>query len=175
MAEEQVQGAEQAGEGTAPKKGASKLLLPIIVAVATLAGGVVGVTVVAPRLIAARATSAEPADSAAEGEHGGEGGEPRPLLKMDNLIVNPAGAQGTRFLMVSVAVEAPTPKVGDELRAQELRIRDLIIGLLERQTMQDLSTPGIREDLKGQIADTIGALMGQAGKIRVLLPQFVVQ
>ncbi len=174
MAEEQAQGAEEAGEGEAPKKGASKLLLPIIVAVATVAGGVVGVTVVAPRLIAARAASAAPADSA-DGEHGGGGGEPGPLLKMDNLIVNPAGAQGTRFLMVSVAVEAPTPKVGDELRAQELRIRDLIIGLLERQTMQDLSTPGIREELKGQIADTIGALMGQAGKIRVLLPQFVVQ
>jgi flagellar FliL protein len=169
--------APAAGGAAAAPKAPSKLLLPIVVAAATLAGGAVGVMVVAPMFIASRAAQAsegldpEGAGAADDGHGAPVGGGP--MFKVDNLIVNPAGSQGSRFLMVSVAVETPDPKIEEHLRKQEPRIRDLIIGLLEQQTMEMLSRPGVREEIKLQLGDSISMLAGV--KVRAFLPQFVIQ
>lgn len=160
----------------ASKKGSSKLLLPIVVAVATLLGGVVGVLLVAPKLIASReASTAEHSaeeTAKAEGEKKAERG---PLFKIDNLIVNPAGSQGSRFLMVSIAIEAADDKMDEDLRRREPLIRDVVIALLEKQSMESLARPGIRDSLKAAIADTVTILAGSKQRLAVFLPQFVIQ
>ena len=95
---------------------------------------------------------------------------------MDNLIVNPAGSQGTRFLMVSVAVATPSGEVAEQLRAEEAVIRDIVIALLEKKSMETLALPGIRDSIKAELSDTISALAGRSGeKLKVYLPQFVIQ
>jgi len=170
---------EPAAPEAAPAEGAeakpkkpNKLVLPLVVALMTVAGGAVGVMVVAPKLMADR-TAHEDADSTAAraAEPVGKG----PMFKIDNLIVNPAGSQGTRFLMVSVAVETPDAAFEALLRSREPQIRDVVIAMLERQTMESLSITGIRDTLKAQIADTITTLSGAKSKLRVYLPQFVIQ
>ena len=70
----------------------------------------------------------------------------------------------------------PPPTAQDEaLRAMEAQIRDLVISLLEKQTMEALGTPGIRDSLKAQLSDTISALARSPTKLPVFLPQFVIQ
>ena len=159
------------------KAGQSKLLLPIVVAVATILGGVVGVLVVAPRLAPARQVEAKKAaglEPAAAGEDG-KGAERGPLFKIDNLIVNPAGSLGTRFLMVSVAIETTNDAMDEKLRRREAEIRDLLIALFEKQTMESLGRAGIRDSLKRIITDTVSTLAGSPTKLGVYLPQFVIQ
>ncbi|MCC7131709.1 MAG: hypothetical protein IT352_03640, partial [Gemmatimonadales bacterium] len=109
MSEEKVaEGAPaEAAEGEEKaKKGPNKLLLPLIVLLMTAAGGAVGMMVVAPTLVArehkAAGLEAEPAEGGeggeehgGGGEHGEGGGEKGPMFKIDNLIVNPAGSQGS--------------------------------------------------------------------------------
>jgi flagellar FliL protein len=160
----------------------NKLLLPFVIGVMTVAGGLAGVLVVGPRIVAARSTVAEglepagPAEGKPEDEPPHEeGGEKGPTFKIDNLIVNPAGSQGSRFLMVSVAVETPDAKLDASLRSREAQIRDLLIAMFERQTMEQLAAPGIRDTLKSRLADTLTALVGAKTKLRVFLPQFVIQ
>ena len=167
-------------EGAAgPKKAPSKLLLPLVVALATVLGGVVGVVVVAPKLIASRAKAeakkVEEANAAGEEKKEGKAAEKGPLLKIDNLIVNPAGSQGSRFLMVSVAIETTSGQMDEALRRQEPEIRDILIALLEKQTMESLGRPGIRDSLKEAIADTVTALAKSPRRLAVFLPQFVIQ
>lgn len=165
------------GAAEAPAKGPNKLLLPLIVALMTIAGGAVGVVVVAPRLIAAKAPVAEglEANPEAHGE-AKAGAEAGPMFKIDNLIVNPLGALGSRFLMVSVAVETPNAKLEAQLRSREAQIRDIVIALLERQTMETLALPGIRDSLKTQLSDTISVIAGMGkARLNVFLPQFVIQ
>jgi len=166
-------------EGTsAPNKAPSKLLLPMVVALATVLGGVVGVLVVAPKLIASRAKAeAKQAQeaSAEAGKKEEKAAEKGPLLKIDNLIVNPAGSQGSRFLMVSVAIETTSGQMDETLRRQEPEIRDILIALLEKQTMESLGRPGIRDSLKELIADTVTALARSPRRLAVFLPQFVIQ
>lgn len=180
MSEEATAPAE--GAEAKPKK-ANKLLLPLVVALTTVAGGVVGVMVVGPKLSAKAGLQAgleakgaeEEKGGEKEGKEGKEGGQKGPMLKLDNLIVNPSGSQGARFLMVSVAIETTSGDQDEKLRAQEPQIRDVIIALLEKQTMEQLSAPGVRDTLKAQLSDTISAIAGTKTKLRVFLPQFVIQ
>lgn len=182
MSEEAAAPAEGA-EGEAKPKKANKLLLPLVTAVMTIAGGVVGVLVIGPKLTARQAMQAgleaepkeEKEEAKEEGHEGEKGGEKGPMLKLDNLIVNPSGSQGSRFLMVSVAIETTSGDQDEKLRAQEPQIRDVIIALLEKQTMEQLSEPGIRDTLKAQLSDTISAIAGTKTKLKVFLPQFVIQ
>jgi flagellar FliL protein len=150
------------------------------IAVAVLAGSGLGAFVVGPRIVAGRASAAAASAAAAEAADSTEHGGPEdaelggPLLRIENLIVNPAGSQGSRFLMVSIAIETASGATGEHLRAQEPKLRDAIIALLERQTMETLGRPGIRDTLKRQLADTIGAIAA-GERVRVYLPQFVIQ
>ena len=41
--------------------------------------------------------------------------------------------------------------------------------------METLSSEGIRESLKSQLSDTITAIVAAKAKLRVFLPQFVIQ
>ncbi|MGE0443260.1 MAG: flagellar basal body-associated protein FliL [Gemmatimonadales bacterium] len=183
MSDEAAAAAAPEGEGAAaePKK-PNKLVLPLVVALMTIAGGVVGVMVVAPKMIAARTHVAEGLEAEGGSEEGGEhgggehgGGERGPTFKIDNLIVNPSGSQGSRFLMVSVAVETADGKMEELLRGREAQIRDVVIAMLERKTMDDLSVTGIRDSIKAELSDTITAIAGMKTKLRVFLPQFVIQ
>ena len=164
------------------KKGPNKMLLPLVVALMTVAGGAVGVGVIAPRLVAARQSvqqGLEAPDSsqadAAGGEHPESERTKGPMFKIDNLIVNPAGSQGSRFLMVSVAIETSDTKMEETLRHKEPQIRDVVISLLEKQTMERLSMAGIRDSLKVELGDTITAIAASKTKLKVFLPQFVIQ
>jgi flagellar FliL protein len=160
-------------------KAPSKLVLPLAVGAAVLAGSGLGALVLGPRIVSARAAAAdaaveEPAVDSTQSAAHDDGELGGPLLRIENLIVNPAGSQGSRFLMVSIAIETASGATGEHLRSQEPKLRDAIIALLERQTMETLARPGIRDSLKRQLADTIGAIAG-GERLRVYLPQFVIQ
>ncbi len=173
MADHATPEAAEGGEVVAatPKKSGSALMIGVV-ALAAAAGGAVGFYVLAPRSAPAKATVEEggrkPKDSGKEEAIGR-------VYRMDNLIVNPAGSQGARFLMVSLAVEAPDPKLESELKARDSQLRDLVITLLQQQTMETLSQPGIRDSIKRQVADTVSALVGSRETLRVYIPQFVIQ
>ncbi len=78
-----------------------------------LVGGLLATFVVAPRIIARQAPAAAHGDSTVAGGEGsgsagetpadGKGGEgagsEKKMVELSNIIVNPAGSQGTRFLM----------------------------------------------------------------------------
>ncbi len=174
--------AEPTPQAKQAAKAPNKLVLPLVIAVMTVVGALAGVLVVGPMVVESRSAVSEGLDPelgdsgahATAGETAG-GGEKGPMFKIDNLIVNPAGSQGTRFLMVSVAVETPDAKMEALLRSREPQIRDVVIAMLERQTMEQLASAGIRDTLKHQLSDTISSLAGSRARLRVFLPQFVIQ
>jgi flagellar FliL protein len=143
-------------------------------------GGLLAAFVVAPGIIARRAPPV--ADStAAGGEHGagegkGEGhGEPAKMVELENIIVNPAGSQGSRFLMTSVAF-AVTDEEGQKLLGESrVELRDKVTGVLESMTMAQLTAPGARDTLKVRIALIAGEMLGPKTTVKVFLPQFVIQ
>jgi flagellar FliL protein len=183
---------KDAGEEKAParpfKVPEAAILAATIVASLTV-GSLLGGMLIAPKVIAARnarpaaparTEEAEGGDGAQEDEGGkgngkkGEGAK-AVVYSIDNIVVNPAGSAGTRFLMASVAFEVPDEKAAAALREKEIQVRDAVISTLECQTLEMLSAPGSREGIKRQLAIAIKPLVPGHQKLRVYLPQFVLQ
>jgi flagellar FliL protein len=158
-----------------------------VAAVGLVVGGLVGTLFVAPPLIAARhksaAAHADPDhEEAAEPEEGHGGGHGKgkhgaaktAVYRIDNIIVNPAGSQGSRFLMATVAFEARDPKVESRLRDHDVKVRDAVTATLESQSMEMLSRPGARDSLRRKLATVVAPYTGGA-RVEVYLPQLVIQ
>jgi flagellar FliL protein len=90
-------------------------------------------------------------------------------------VVNPAGSQGSRFLMATVAVTVADEEAEKVLRAHEVEFKDKVVSILETLTMAQLSAPGARDTLKLRIAAAAGAIIGPKIPVKVFLPQFVIQ
>jgi flagellar FliL protein len=169
-------------EGAAPEGGKKRMLILALTLGGTVVGGLLGSFVVAPRIIARQHPAVVAADSAtaaapAEGEPGkdGDAGGEKKLVELSNIIVNPAGSQGTRFLMTSVAISVNNEEAQKLLTARQVELRDRITSILETQTMAQLTAPGERDTLKVRITQVISAIVGPKVPLKVYLPQFVIQ
>ncbi len=185
------EGARENATGAAkpprPAIGLQPLILGGAIVVALAAGTVAGLLLLGPRLAAMR--NAAPPAAHAEGATDDEGGpakgkdkgghgkedEKAIVYRLDNLIVNPAGSQGTRFLMASVAVEVPDARIESRLRDRDFQVRDAVIATLERQSLEILASPGGRDSVKARLAETLQPMVGRGVPLHIYLPQFVIQ
>jgi flagellar FliL protein len=162
----------------APAPGSRKGLLIGLTLGGAILGGLVATFVVAPRIIARQAPPAADSTAAgeepAEGEHGSKG-EPARLVELENIIVNPAGSQGNRFLMTSIALAVADEKGQKLLDESKVELRDKVTGVLENMTMSQLTAPGARDTLKARIAVVAAQMLGPRASVKVFLPQFVIQ
>jgi flagellar protein FliL len=148
--------------------------------VAAALGIALGLLVVGPRVVALRpgapAANAEPGGGH-EGGHGGKGkeGAKAAVFRLDNLIVNPAGSGGTRFLLASVAIEVPDDRYQARLRDRDFQVRDAVIAVLERQTLESVTSPGARDSIKVRLGQALAPMIGAGVPVQVYLPQFVLQ
>jgi len=175
MAEEETPPVEEAP----PEKGGMMKTL-IIAAVALLAGGGGGMFLVgpllAPRFVEAGTTEgAEGAEEGAEGEEGAVEEPPSDLFTLRDFIVNPAGTDGTRFLMMSLAIEVVDPKSIKELEARDAEIRDALILVVGSKTVRELADVTQREALVVAIKSSLDAVVGAGVIRRTFIPQFVIQ
>lgn len=171
-----------------PKK-RSPLIMLLVLAVGAGGGFVAGTSLVAPRVLASRTADAGAEEHGTEdkssashggpeesGEHGGEAlaeeGEGH-FLEMGNLLVNPRGSRGLRFLMVTVALEVIDDNVRSMLRVREAQVRDVVISVLEQQTLEQLSAPGGRDSVRTRIREAVKDAF-ELNEVNVFLPQFVI-
>jgi flagellar FliL protein len=97
------------------------------------------------------------------------------MVELENIIVNPAGSQGNRFLMTSVAFAVADEQGQKRLDESKVELRDKVTGVLESMTMAQLTAPGARDTLKARIAAMAGGMLGPKATVKVFLPQFVIQ
>lgn len=185
-------------EADAKAKGKASPIPLIGAAVGALVlGSVLGIFVLSPRFIASR-PPADAATATAEGEghgeangekkgekakggHGekkgghGEKAEAGAVHRIENLIVNPAGSQGRRFLMMSVAIEVPDSKAEAQLREHDAQLRDAILGALEGQSINVITGLGGRDSVRAAIERVVVPMVADAEYVHVYLPQFVLQ
>ena len=165
-----------------------KAKLPMIaMIVAGLAvGGGTGAVVVGPmvakkmgKVVAPHAdsTAAEGGGEAkAEGEKGKEGGAAESNVHLlENLVLNPAGSGGSRFLLFSVAIETSTAVAGTEMTAHDAELRDIILTALGGKTVDQLTDMSLRDGIKSEVQVAIVKRFGKGTVKRLYFPQFVVQ
>lgn len=188
-------------DGEAPS-GGSKAKLPLIAAIvvglavgagsgAAIVGPVVakklGFSVSAPKAAAHSAAGAdsETVDPAAEGgdahgaaaEEGGKAGEAAapPVLLLENLVLNPANSGGSRYLLMSIAIEGTNAKAVAAMTARDAEVRDLILSTLGRKTVDELSDVTARDAIKAELIAAVQERFGKTSVKQLYFPQFVIQ
>lgn len=182
-------------EGTAPPAGA-KAKLPLIAAlvVGLAVGAGSGAAVVGPMVakkmgfvtptpVAAAAKGGEHGEAAPAGEHGeaapaGEKGSEAaapPVLLLENLVLNPASSGGSRYLLMSIAIESADAKAVAALTLRDAELKDLILTTLSKKTVDELSDVAGREHIKTELISAITERFGKAAVRQLYFPQFVIQ
>lgn len=93
----------------------------------------------------------------------------------ENLTVNPAGTDGTRYLMVSIVFEAPTQQTLDELTAKEVAIKDTLLHILSSKTVPELSDMATRNPLRESLRSATNAFLTQGQLTHLYFTQYVMQ
>jgi len=187
-------------EAAAPAAPSSRsALIPMLAAVLVGlgAGGASGALVAGPMLakrvipavdsasltaqIAAGAT-APGGEKAAEGEakgeekkKEGEKSEPAPALLLDNIVMNPSGSSGSRFLLLSVSYELKDAKVAEVLKSKDAEVRDLVQRVMGAHSIDELIDISHREQFKVELIKATEVITGAKTVKRVFFPQFVIQ
>ena len=174
--------AQNENSGDAPKKSSTMLLIAGLVGGMVIggAGGMFALgPMVAKKMVApAGAEAAAEHESKGDGEHGadGENKSGSVVHVMENLVLNPAGSNGTRFLMASVAVEVHDDEVKQTMTSRDAEMRDAVLRLLGERTVEHLSDMALRDGMKKQLAESLNALLAKKDAVkRVYFPQFVIQ
>lgn len=173
----------------------AKLPMIAMVAVGLAIGGGSGAAMIGPMVAKRMGKVAPPhadasADSAAgkeggaakagekgkDGEKGKEAGGAEASVKLlENLVLNPAGSGGSRFLLLSVAIETGTAAAATEMTTRDSELRDIILTSLGTKTVDRLTDMTAREAIKKDVQIAITTRFGKASVKRLYFPQFVVQ
>lgn len=177
----------------------AKPKLPILigmVAVGLLVGGATGAAFVGP-MVAKKMGKSTPVVATAAGEHGeaaadghaadgestdaepgkeGEAkGEAAAVHLLENLVLNPAASGGSRFLLLSVAIEVGNAKAAEDFKTRDAELRDIILTSLGVKTVDELTEIARREQFKTELKTAINAKFGKNAVKSLYFPQFVVQ
>ncbi|ODT01314.1 MAG: hypothetical protein ABS52_16905 [Gemmatimonadetes bacterium SCN 70-22] len=170
--DERTTGTEEA----APQQ-SGKLLLILVAALSLAIGAGIGTAVLAPRIVGAvpAAAKAREGDSVHVDRGKGRDGAPAAMYSIENIVLNPAGTSGSRYLLLSVALVLSDPAAEAGARAREIEVRDRIVALLATQTVDRLIDPAQRDSIKDEIRSSVEPIFPKGVVRGVLLPQFVVQ
>ena len=160
--------AADATDAPPKKKGKTILVLVPVLLAATVGGGWLGVS---------RATPAAATEEAAaeEAAHEEEDETPPAFSELQGIVVNPAGTDGQRYLLVNAGFEAKDPAVVEELGAREIVVRDAIVGILSRRTVPELADVGQRDALKAEILAAVNEAIREGEVTRFYFTQYVLQ
>lgn len=182
MSDEPTKTDAAAAPAAAPAKSKLPLIAGLVVA-GIAAGGAVGVLIAGPALSRkydAPATTASAAAPAEGGAHGGKEGEAKGseavAYAIDNLVLNPAGSGGGRFLLVSVSLRLTSAAAKEALVLRDAEARDAILRVLGTKPVEELIEVVNREKIKKEIAQIVnGMFPGPKAVQGVYFSQFVIQ
>lgn len=167
------------GSETQAKKGGNKLILFGGIGLgAVVIGVVLALFVIGPMM-----SSEEPAEGNTEevatkhekkkDEHGNE--IKNVIYTVDNIVVNPSGTGGSRFLSVSFGFELEGEEAKQEFESREAVIRDALITIMSSKTVAQLTNSKQKEIARYQIKKRVSQLLETEELVGVYYTDFVLQ
>jgi flagellar FliL protein len=157
----------------APKRKPIALVATIIAGLA--AGGGVGLFVLGPTLMPRAQAQAAAPSAHAKKDTAKEADAAKYLHVVDNLVLNPAGSGGTRFLMVNATFEMKESSGPERMKAHDPEVRDVLLYVLGTKTVEELADVTRREALKKELLVALQKQFPETGVLRIYFPQFVIQ
>ena len=114
-------------------------------------------------------------DAPAEEKKGGKEAPASSVYTIDNLVLNPAGSGGTRFLLLSIAFEMKDAAALDAIKTRDAELRDAVLVTLGAKSVEELSDMVSRDSLKVELRKATAKALRTKSVKRVYFPQFVIQ
>jgi len=132
----------------------------------------------------------------AEGEGHGEQGDAahaddthREIYLLEDIIVNPAGTRGSRYLSVSIGVEMNAVEAADgggghgggeseaasPLEPKKAQLRDALINILSSKTILELTTAEEKEKIRSEILEKFTEILNPEPVHQIYFVDFVLQ
>lgn len=92
-----------------------------------------------------------------------------------DLIVNPAGTNGLRFLLTTIGLEVSSKQTEQECEKRNVEIHDAIINILTSKTLPELDDVSARKTLKEEIKKQINVDLTTGKVINVYFSKFIIQ
>jgi flagellar FliL protein len=169
MATQAIEQVPEAGAEAAAPAAPGKRNLIILAVAGLVAGAAAGLFGVGPILAKKKASTPAP-------EHTAEPkNESLVSHNIENIVLNPAGTNGQRFLMVTAAFQLKDASVDALMKEHEAEIRDHMLALLSKKTVEELTDPAMRDPIKKEVLDAVAPMFPKGTVLKVLFTQFVVQ
>jgi flagellar FliL protein len=167
---ESVPAGDDAGDSAAPATGAasgkrSVLILALAGVAAGTAAGLFGVGPVLAKRKAATHVAPKPEAALAAAV----------IHSIENLVLNPAGSSGTRFLMVTATFELRDGTIEQQMKDHDAEVRDHILAQLGKKTVEELSDITRRDGIKQEVLASVSELFPKGAIRKVFFAQFVIQ
>jgi len=175
----------------APKKGSNKLILFGAIGVGALVIGVVLALFVLKPMMAdsgeeAAEDETEQVEEVKKDSHGKPAAKPKKkkgahgesqslVVAVGDIVVNPAGTGGTRFLSVSFGFELGSAELAAEFEARQPLVRDALITILSSKTVAQLTDFKQKEIVRYQVKKRLSQLLDTDEISAVYYTDFVLQ
>lgn len=189
--------ADEAAKAPQPKKGMSKLIVFGGIGVGVIAIGVaLALFVLKPMMAKSGDTTqdakAETAKSENKAEHAKKPEAPKKhesshgesksegegnglVYAVKDMVINPAGTNGSRFLSVSFGFELANSDLTGELEARDPLVRDALITIMSSKTVAQLTDAREKEITRLQIKKRLSDLLETSDITAVYFTDFVLQ
>lgn len=187
MVDEDATTVAEADGGQAKKKKSSPLITYIIIAVVMIAAGYLVGTFMGGKQDGASPEKAKKESKKetkkTESAHGekkesaeeAESPESGTMYMMEDIIVNPSGTGGTRFLSVSIGFEVGSDITKGLFEERDAIIKDALITILGSKTIQQLSDAKEKEITRYQIKKRVEQLLKVEDLVAVYFTDFILQ
>lgn len=97
------------------------------------------------------------------------------IVTFDNIIVNPSGTMGRRFLNATIGLEARDGVSREAIKSGRAKILDILNAVLSSRTVDQLSDPRSRESLRAAIMEKVNQQIAPGEVVGVYFLDFVLQ
>lgn len=95
---------------------------------------------------------------------------------VDDIVLNPAGTNGKRFLRLGLAIETKDgANLIAELDSRRAQMRDLLIRKFSSRTIEELSDPVVREEIRVSCIEEINARLASGEISDMFFTDYVLQ
>lgn len=95
--------------------------------------------------------------------------------ELEKLIINPAGSNGQRYLMVTIGLESRSSKALTEVGNKEVVVRDTMLKVLGQYTVSQLSNIKNRDRTKAELLEAVNSILGGPKVDRLYFTRYVLQ
>ncbi len=112
-----------------------------------------------------------------EGEEDGTGSDAKEehIYIIKDMIVNPAGTNGQRYLLTTIAFNVSSEEALKDLEKKEMAVRDALNSVLTSKGMDELIDVAQREPLRKEIAERVKELVTHGKLSGVYFSKYIIQ